>query len=414
MRSLRLWVYVLLLTSLLVSVLYPFHSPIRYLPSAVTMVLILQLWILYLVKFKRHVVLPRTSANWALYCYLSLIIITIILTKKGIAYIGIGLVVLVAYVFMYNFFKVSENNNFMFLKALHVFGIIFSVLGIAFFLLGLNYPLGSTTFQKIFGNVKLGNKIFLSSLFHNENIFGALLMFSIPATLTLYLMSKDKYKMRKARYYLIVITLLVVVLWKSDSRAAWLATGISVIYITAEFVRKKIIVLLFITIIVIIATLISLERTSFNTIASLVKDPGMRGRLLIWKEGLYLVRKSPVVGVGVTWTREAIELLLPSPVKVQTMHNNYLRMSLELGLPGLVIYLWFLVAVLKKSMLNIRIISFQSNRRYLIFATGVFIGNLFYQLFEDPIFGGFGFQNFFFLATVAMILSMEQREGRKR
>ncbi len=410
MRSLRLWVYVLLWASILASVLQPFQSPVRYVPCAVAMVLILQLWILYSTKFKRHAVLPKTSANGALFCYLGLIIITVLLTRKGIAYLGTSLTFFVGYVFMYNFFKDSDNNKFTFVKALHTFGIIFSVLGITFLLIDLNYPPGSAPLQQIFGNVKFGNEIFISSLFHNENLLGTLLMFSIPATLTLYFINKDKGKMRKARYYLMAALLQLVVLWKSNGRAALLATGISGAYIASAYARRKAGLIVFVTVTLVIALTISLERSSFELI-TVTRDPGMRGRLIIWVEGIELVKRSPLVGAGLGETKDAIERLLHQPLKVQTMHNSYFRIAVELGIPGLVVYLWFLVAILREGLLKIRRVGYQSNERYLNFAMGLFIGNLIYELLEAPIFGGFSFQSFFLLCIIAMTLSIDRKRS---
>ncbi|MCD6238909.1 MAG: O-antigen ligase family protein [Thermotogae bacterium] len=336
--------------------------------------------------------------------------ITVLLTRKGVAYLGTSLAFFVGYVFMYNFFKDSDSNKFTFVKALHTFGTIFSVLGITFLLMGLNYPQGSTPLQKIFGNVKFGDDIFISSLFHNENILGALLMFSIPATLTLYFINKDKGKMRKARYYLMPALLQVVVLWKSDGRAAWLATGISGAYIASAYARRKAGLIIFVTVTLVIALTISIERSSFELI-TVTRDPGMRGRLILWVEGIELVKRSPLVGVGLGETKDAIETLLHQPLKVQTMHNSYFRMAVELGIPGLVVYLWFLVAILREGLLKMRRVGYQSNERYLNFAMGLFIGNLIYQLFEAPMFGGFSFQSFFLLCIIAMVLSINGKRS---
>jgi len=408
MKVLGFWVYILFWTSILVSVLYPFQSPlIRYTPAVVVMVLILQLWILYLIKSQERPVLPRTTASWALYCYLSSVMITVVVTGgKTIVYSGTGLVLLVGYVFMYNFFKHNEGNKLKFVKALHTSGMIFSTLGILFFLLDLNYPPGSAVFHQLFGNVKLGDRVSISSLFHNENIFGGLLLYSIPATLMLCSINKAQNRTLHGRYYLISAVLLTLVLWKSDARAAWIGTAVSVAYMTSALLRRRIGLILLVAAAVVIAGAIWVEKTPFEILA-MIEDPGLRGRLILWKEGLTMVPSSPIIGVGLGRTRSAIELLLRSPVKVQTMHNAYLRMAVEQGLLGLSIFLWFLVAVLQSGLKKVRLVQHQADKKYINFAVGVFLGNLVYFLFEDPVLGGLGFQSFFFICIVAMILSID-------
>jgi len=235
-------------------------------------------------------------------------------------------------------------------------------------------------------------------------------MFSIPATLTLYFINKDKGKMRKARYYLMAALLQLVVLWKANGRAALLATGISGAYIASAYARRKAGLIVFITVTLVIALTISLERSSFELI-TVTRDPGMRGRLIIWVEGIELVKRSPLVGAGLGETKDAIERLLHQPLKVQTMHNSYFRIAVELGIPGLVVYLWFLVAILREGLLKIRRVGYQSNERYLNFAMGLFIGNLIYELLEAPIFGGFSFQSFFLLCIIAMTLSIDGKRN---
>ena len=109
-----------------------------------------------------------------------------------------------------------------------------------------------------------------------------------------------------------------------------------------------------VAVLTILASVIILANSSFrNTLFSTfnIEHPTIQIRLHTWKQALAIVRDHPVFGVGlgnydvIGWkyldeTQE--QLIIESNTRMDRTHNEYLNLTSELGLPGLLAFLTFL------------------------------------------------------------------------
>jgi len=391
---------------------FPLESLIiRYSPLVLAISVVILSWILYVTKLNKKITIPRTPINFLIFIYFFWIILTsIIVGGESLLYVGIVLSLIGGYLFIYNLLKENQKASLKIIKIIYSLGLFFAVFGVIFFLVGLNFPHGTTdNLRLFFGNVKYNNKIAISSFFHNENLLGELLMFSIPAAFALYLVNKKRKRIIPKRFYLFTFLFLIIVLYLSDARGGWIGVFFSLIFMSSSFIRKRMISILVLVFIAGIIGYFFLLSISPETIAK-IGDPGIRPRLFLWQESYPLIKESPIVGVGLAQTRKAIVENIEEPLWIQTMHNNYLRTAVEIGIPGLLIYLTLLVVVARECRKRIKIIPEREKSIkdiVLLFAGGIFFGHIFFQFTQACIFGGLGFNSFFFLVVIAMILSFD-------
>ena len=81
-----------------------------------------------------------------------------------------------------------------------------------------------------------------------------------------------------------------------------------------------------------------------------LNDPGTRFRVLMWEDGLRLVRQHPWFGVGMEsvrdhWQEWNIRGFAQFHV-ISHFHSTFLQIAVERGLPALAAWLWFVIAYL--------------------------------------------------------------------
>ncbi|MFA5089654.1 MAG: O-antigen ligase family protein [Candidatus Omnitrophota bacterium] len=92
-------------------------------------------------------------------------------------------------------------------------------------------------------------------------------------------------------------------------------------------------------------------------------------RISIYRNSLNMIRHHPVLGVGVnTFSKNYLKYKLPEPENAQTAdnmyaHNTFLQMAGEIGLLGLLAFLWLLFNLFKRGA---RIYRSLSDRYYKI------------------------------------------------
>ena len=101
------------------------------------------------------------------------------------------------------------------------------------------------------------------------------------------------------------------------------------------------------------------------------KNPGAdRGRLAMWRHTWQMIGDHPLFGVGPgNWQvayppYDGGEMLKPGSAP-ERPHNDFLWIASEIGLPGLAVYLWLLVAA---AVTTVRIIRRPSNPEYTLYA----------------------------------------------
>lgn len=129
------------------------------------------------------------------------------------------------------------------------------------------------------------------------------------------------------------------------------------------------------------------------------------GRLTIWKESLRVIQEYPVLGVGYGNMKEATRL---SAGLYKHVHNLYLEVAGEMGIPGLLLLLWLFVSAWR---LGARVTrrggrSAQLGRAYQGVIACLLVSNLFGQRLFD-----FGLSGFFF--GLSGIVAMEEKLTRQ-
>ena len=80
------------------------------------------------------------------------------------------------------------------------------------------------------------------------------------------------------------------------------------------------------------------------------RDPSVAIRLEMWRVGLKMVERHPLVGVGPDNIQEVYDLYLP-PGKAaivgyhEHLHNDFVQLAAERGIPCLLAWLWFMIAL---------------------------------------------------------------------
>lgn len=71
-------------------------------------------------------------------------------------------------------------------------------------------------------------------------------------------------------------------------------------------------------------------------------------RLELWSAGLHMIEQHPLTGIGLdNFKAELPQYLLPGQHIDYIAHNTYIEMASEMGLPGLVLFLWILLATFR-------------------------------------------------------------------
>lgn len=185
----------------------------------------------------------------------------------------------------------------------------------------------------------------ITSLVNHPNAFALLLgpplAMSVVSLLT-------KVKILKSRLLLLASTLALVAFLLSFSRAGWLALLITVVLfglLTKQ--RKRVVVLSLITVLLIVAIPFTREK-----VTSLVsgQDPSQENRYILWSAAADMLKKSPVLGVGLKGFHESFKNypLGPDRVVQNYPHNFFLNFWVETGLLGMAAMIGLLLLFYKK------------------------------------------------------------------
>jgi hypothetical protein len=125
-------------------------------------------------------------------------------------------------------------------------------------------------------------------------------------------------------------------------------------------------------------------------------------RFSLWAAALAATEKSPVVGYGLGTDANAIvPYLNGQDARLQgvTTHSTFMRMLVEMGIPGLLLQVWLSLVA---AAVAIRAIFRRSSKAMTVLA-GCLAAIIFHELFGTLIFGGFGYSNFLFAALTSIL-----------
>ena len=140
----------------------------------------------------------------------------------------------------------------------------------------------------------------------------------------------------------------------------------------------------------------------YPAVVDLKTESSFDARFSLWAAALAATKKSPVVGYGLGTDATAIvPYLNGQDARLQgvTTHSTFMRMLVEMGIPGLLLQVWLSLVA---AAVAIRAIFRRSSKAMTVLA-GCLAAIIFHELFGTLIFGGFGYSNFLFAALTSIL-----------
>ena len=327
-------------------------------------------------------------------------------------------------VFLAGFLLVEETINFEFFKkflyAMGFAGLLASVY--AWVLLAVQFfnPYLISTFAIV--DIKLktlsfNNIPFLESYFRHPNIFGSLLFYSLISLLILLFIER---KIVSRRIIYLASFLILISFIFTFSRGPMLSTVFFAFLMAPLALKSR---LFYIPIVGLILILF----LAVTTFASIKSDRGiarpfgenikearkvvsvpkrdLSGRESLWESSINYIIENPILGAGFGNSIEAIEAEIPSEfsrLRGLSPHSTFLRIGVESGLPGLILYVVLLLSYLKLVFRKIKTKKLVASEWLIAAAV---ISSLVFQFFESIFLLGTSFRSFYFLIILAVGLS---------
>ncbi|MCU7918324.1 MAG: O-antigen ligase family protein [Candidatus Thiodiazotropha sp. (ex Epidulcina cf. delphinae)] len=181
----------------------------------------------------------------------------------------------------------------------------------------------------------------VNSVFGVGNAYGIFLSISICAALMMLL--RKNLAIRARTLFISLLSLMVVSQILALNRGTWLALSSAVIIALFPY-RRKVTIRWFIIGATIIAVAFSgiiynrFTEESYNWAGD--KRDTFKGRVEYWQRMVPLILERPILGYGVGTTGEIRDEngLLPP-------HNDYVRLAADIGIPGSIVYSYFLISL---------------------------------------------------------------------
>lgn len=280
-----------------------------------------------------------------------------------------GFLMIMTYVLVYYFAKYYFREYRYFYKILFGIAIGISILSILQF-----YDV--VPLQKALGLQY--RKYWTSGTFGNPNFLGSYITIFLPIFMCLFVLKGKK-------RYLAISSVVFLSMLCTLTRSSWVAfivySIIGIIYVVykKEKTLIKNSIILFIAFIVIFGIgdilsngrIIGKNRVMYGEIKSAVEDGiingGIKnsmgsGRIEIWKVTLNVIKNHPIKGCGIDALKNAIQKeqleyfmdrIIRTNTYIDKAHNEYLQIAATMGIPALIVYLLFIILVIKENMKNI-------------------------------------------------------------
>lgn len=324
------------------------------------------LWLLFVISIM--------SALWSYYPYLVL---------KRSFIIFLPLIILSLMVFSD---KRPIDTNITVLTIFSIFGFALSLYGLILYFFGSNLLTseGHTIQVLQLGPVVLGQRIYghkpfhrISSLAGNPNNLGAILMISIPATITIWLTRK-----KNSISLLLGLLIQIMALILTYSRTAIACTLIIIcLIVVANLGLKKTIAIGMLLLVVLLPLVIAKISFAANNILDSSRFTlDLNKREVAWLPLLDSIREKPFLGVGFGTSTESI--LQKSGVDLSA-HSLHIGLLSEIGIIGYTLFALYWLYTLIIGMFALK--RAQSDcliKALLIFCLSVSTGLIFHQIFE--------------------------------
>jgi O-antigen ligase len=169
-----------------------------------------------------------------------------------------------------------------------------------------------------------------------------------PLLITLVLLSQSRSLWARVTYVFVLVSLAVPFFY-TLARGAWIGLfGALLVFVVVSSTSKQrrwfVSVLL-----ILLAAAVFIPAISERLVAirNPGVDPSLLNRILTWRKSLELFKSSPFIGVGLGTTDRLVGVLTFGTEYV--MHNDYVRVLTDMGILGLLGYLWLYLALLRQA-----------------------------------------------------------------
>ena len=187
------------------------------------------------------------------------------------------------------------------------------------------------------------------SVFHNPNILAEYLIMVIPLSVGLFWNTK---KMSKKIIFLGTTLIMILAMLMTLSRGSWVGFAFSAL-IFILLIEKR---LLLSIIPISLGAVYFLPQTIMNRILSIgnFADSSIAYRFTMWDITLDIIRDYPIAGVGFGHLpfKQVFETYIRT-MPIYHSHNTFLQTTAEMGIPGLIVFLFFLFILFKYGILNL-------------------------------------------------------------
>ncbi len=205
------------------------------------------------------------------------------------------------------------------------------------------------------------------SVFGNPNVLAEYLIMIIPISISLFWYSK---RIHKKLIFAGTSGILILSLVLTLSRGGWLGFAFSALVFVLLVERR----LLLSIIPIVVGGVFFLPQSILNRIMSIgnFADSSNAYRLKMWQITLDIIKDHPIAGVGFGHLpfKETFETYIRT-MPTYHAHNTYLEIAAELGIPGLIAFLFLLFIVFKY---GIKLLVNQEDKYIRIMAAGLFSG----------------------------------------
>jgi len=197
------------------------------------------------------------------------------------------------------------------------------------------------------------------SFLGNPNYIAQYLIIVLPLSITLSLFASHK---GKRSLSIIVTLILILCLFLTFARGAWLGFLASLIFLGFTLPLPKLKrqfkwLIPLVLILVIIASYFTLSQEPFKK-ELFRKIPA---RIINWKSTLLMIRAHPAIGSGIgnlysvlpKYLSPEFHKILPMQ-RIAESHNDYLHIWAEIGIFGLIGFIWLIIAYFKKGFQKFR------------------------------------------------------------
>ncbi len=359
-----------------------------YLPKVIAILTLILSFLVFQLKNKINLssFIKKDLVNKTLLIYFILIVLSVInADNKLLAVFGIpgryeGLITIILYFVLFMIARLYNDFNDKFFLIVLITAIIVSIYGII-------QTFGIDPFPRDIMRITWGKRSFATM--GNPNFLGSYIVLVLPISIYLYIIKRNYIG-------LVGYIILFYCLLSTDTRGAWLGTIVSIItfagmhyiyykYSKSEF--RKYIILFITTITILLLYNQNSDGALLNRFLTITADAkefitdGERAdytgahRGFIWKRVIELIKMKPLTGHGLENLGEAFVKYYSDDMiqfwgKVRypdKAHNEYLHIAVSTGIPSLLIYLSFLLLIIRSGLMKLR-----SNNLMLLLLSSVF------------------------------------------